>query len=400
MNMYAQRLKYRMAVLLVIALLLVPAPLFAEDIIDEEGNINEEVFEREWRKYSDFPAQGQSVHSDANFPLQSRSWEVQQFYGTQDQIQELKYEALLLEAEMEYDRQMRLELREYRKNLVQNIRVNLLKSFWRLSFMTYDTIKTGRKLGKSYAKLFTAESAKTVVEGLSNIKNALDVVDGLTPKDEKSELVKALSSEIGVLEDLDKVLTNPLQIAVVAAERVKGQADKFLPKAEITEEEIQILRTQHLNREALDEVLQESYRENIIRRDRVKAIEGEIAELQAKQVEWELAEKNRVREMLLSSNRKRSLLPWDCFIATAVYGTPEAEEIAALREFRDEVLLSSWSGRHMVSFYYQFSPPVASFLAEHETARAVVRKTLVEPALQLTKLFGKLAMDPEDRREN
>lgn len=397
MNMYAQRLKYRMAVLLVIALLLVPAPLFAEDIIDEEGNINEEVFEREWRKYSDFPAQGQSVHSDANFPLQSRSWEVQQFYGTQDQIQELKYEALLLEAEMEYDRQMRLELREYRKNLVQNIRVNLLKSFWRLSFMTYDTIKTGRKLGKSYAKLFTAESAKTVVEGLSNIKNALDVVDGLTPKDEKSELVKALSSEIGVLEDLDKVLTNPLQIAVVAAERVKGQADKFLPKAEITEEEIQILRTQHLNREALDEVLQESYRENIIRRDRVKAIEGEIAELQAKQVEWELAEKNRVREMLLSSNRKRSLLPWDCFIATAVYGTPEAEEIAALREFRDEVLLSSWSGRHMVSFYYQFSPPVASFLAEHETARALVRKTLVEPALQFTKVFGKLALDPDDR---
>ncbi len=151
-------------------------PASSDEIIDEDGNINEKLFEREWRTYSDFPTPALPI--DESWPLQSRSWEVQQYYGIQDQINNLKYESAILQAEMEFGRQMRLELREYRKNLVQNIRVNLLRSFWRLSFMTYDTIKGGVKTGKSYSKLFTATGSATVLQGLSNVKNALDVVDG------------------------------------------------------------------------------------------------------------------------------------------------------------------------------------------------------------------------------
>lgn len=79
-----------------------------------------------------------------------------------------------------------------------------------------------------------------------------------------------------------------------------------------------------------------------------------------------------------------SLDPWDyCFIATAAYGTPAAEEIQVLRDFRDGVLLQSPAGRDLVGFYYAASPPVADFIAEHEWLRTVVREGFVDPIVWL-----------------
>jgi len=68
-----------------------------------------------------------------------------------------------------------------------------------------------------------------------------------------------------------------------------------------------------------------------------------------------------------------------CFIATAVYGTPAAEEIDVLRQFRDEVLVPNPAGRAFVIFYYRTSPPVAQFIAEHEVVRTIVREAVIDP---------------------
>ena len=79
-----------------------------------------------------------------------------------------------------------------------------------------------------------------------------------------------------------------------------------------------------------------------------------------------------------------SLDPWDyCFIATAAYGTPAAQEIDILRGFRDEVLLECGPGRAFVDFYYANSPPVADFIAEREWLRAVVREGFIDPTVWL-----------------
>jgi hypothetical protein len=72
-----------------------------------------------------------------------------------------------------------------------------------------------------------------------------------------------------------------------------------------------------------------------------------------------------------------------CFIATAAYGTPMAEEVEILREFRDEYLLPNWLGQALVDFYYKVSPPIADFITEHPGLKPVVRVGLL-PAVTMS----------------
>jgi hypothetical protein len=66
-----------------------------------------------------------------------------------------------------------------------------------------------------------------------------------------------------------------------------------------------------------------------------------------------------------------------CFIATAAYGTPMAQEIQALRRFRDEYLLTNPLGQALVNLYYKISPPIAEFITEHPSLKPIVRAGLM-----------------------
>jgi hypothetical protein len=69
-------------------------------------------------------------------------------------------------------------------------------------------------------------------------------------------------------------------------------------------------------------------------------------------------------------------VPPVCFVATAAYGTPMAEEIQILREFRDEYLLTNPLGQALVDIYYRVSPPTAEFIVEHPSLKPMVRAGL------------------------
>jgi len=75
--------------------------------------------------------------------------------------------------------------------------------------------------------------------------------------------------------------------------------------------------------------------------------------------------------------------PLACFIATAAYGTPMAEEIQILREFRDRYLLTNSLGQVFVVVYYRISPPIAEFITEHPSLKPIVRIGLL-PAVAMS----------------
>jgi hypothetical protein len=80
-----------------------------------------------------------------------------------------------------------------------------------------------------------------------------------------------------------------------------------------------------------------------------------------------------------------------CFIATAAYGTPMAEEIQILREFRDEYLITNPLGQAFVDLYYRVSPPIAEFITEHPSLKPIVRTVLV-PAVVMSTIATNTAL--------
>lgn len=86
-----------------------------------------------------------------------------------------------------------------------------------------------------------------------------------------------------------------------------------------------------------------------------------------------------------------------CFIATASYGTPTADEIDVLREFRDRVLHRHPVGDRLVAGYYRYSPPVARWIARTDRRRTIVRTVLVDPLVTIVSAGFDLVRRLDDR---
>ena len=75
-----------------------------------------------------------------------------------------------------------------------------------------------------------------------------------------------------------------------------------------------------------------------------------------------------------------------CFVVTAVYGTPLAQEVNIMRVFRDEFLLRYQAGRLFVSTYYRVSPAAAQFISNRSPLRSFLRTVLLAPTVSMVKM--------------
>lgn len=72
------------------------------------------------------------------------------------------------------------------------------------------------------------------------------------------------------------------------------------------------------------------------------------------------------------------LLPEDfnCFIATAAYGSSFESKVSTLRKFRNRILFKSKFGKNFIKLYYKYGPFAARYIADKPMLRAITRVAL------------------------
>ncbi len=75
-----------------------------------------------------------------------------------------------------------------------------------------------------------------------------------------------------------------------------------------------------------------------------------------------------------------------CFISTAAYGTPMAQEVRTLCMFRDRYLTVNCAGRTFIKLYETVSPPFSRVIARNKWLKSIVRIQLT-PVVVLSKFI-------------
>ena len=275
-----------------------PAPATTVDCSIPLGDQAE--FDRTWMKYSDF---------DDAIPMADRNNPAKRWDETANWLTELAVDTYNLEARIEEDGLMRELLGDYRQKIVTNQKQNLIKAFLRLSYVTYTTIKSGSDLGRGYAKLFTP------VDGAEQLGNTLNVIKGLTPPAPSSTPPSLAGDLKGQLLNVPvgigiNALTaqSPQEFgAAVFNEFQNASGSVGLGSADISDEEITILRLHHMEKRVVDIVLQDSVFLNGLRRKQVETNKRIMEGLEGELEGWLDAEKARVAgDLLLDCERRAS----------------------------------------------------------------------------------------------
>ena len=260
---------------------------------NDDCSLKQDEYDRDWKKYSDI---------DQAIPFEDRSYEAKQALIAYETMVAKMVEAFAVERDIDLEKGMQEELETYRAALVQNIKTNLLKSFWRLAWVTYSTVDTTKGLKSSYEKLLDPE---TISDGVAA---ALKIIRTGVPSDSKLAIDtstitgKVKSSGASVALDAVESLGDPAAIATTIFQEAGNAA---LPStADITPEEVAILEEQHLKKGVIDDILKESRALNAEREARLAVLEQEIADLGSQIEPWEQKEKERVANSLVDSCEK------------------------------------------------------------------------------------------------
>ncbi|MFA6254881.1 MAG: hypothetical protein WC675_02460 [Patescibacteria group bacterium] len=264
----------------------------ADSDADTDADEEDEV-DADWKKYSDI---------DNAIEPTDRSYEAQQALAAYNSMIAKLVETFELSRDIEIENEMQAGLNEYRQAIVQNQKTNLLKAFWRLSWVTTSTIKSGVQAGSAYSKIMTSagSAVQSIASGLKSFQALIPANSDLAI--DKSTLTGQATS-VGAKTALTAVesLGDPYK---VATKFVQSAAEASVPSADISEAEINILKQQQINKGVVDQVLANSKAANAERQAKLTALEAEIKTLETQITEWENKEKERVASALVESCKK------------------------------------------------------------------------------------------------
>lgn len=240
----------------------------------------------EWLRYSDFDDRlGGEV-----------SYEVGEFNKVMDEIAAMTARAQALEYDLEIERQLRLEMKEYKTALVDNLRDNITKAIFRLAWVTYNTYKGAAGTKDSFGKILNPENA------VEQVGATLKTIQGAIPASEKDLSFDTSKTEGQVksiawnstLEAIESV-GDPQAVATQVIKDLKGAA---VGGPDITDEEVAVLREQHLDNQAVTEAIADSYADSALMRKELLELEKQIAEKYNELQSWKQQEYDRVKRSL------------------------------------------------------------------------------------------------------
>lgn len=119
-----------------------------------------------------------------------------------------------------------------------------------------------------------------------------------------------------------------------------------------------------------------SIMQNTINKYAMRAIEYAPPE-QAKKYRKEIEEQlSYIEEIKNGKQDKKVNGKKGCYIATAIYGSYECEEVFVLRRYRDDYLSNKILGRLFIKFYYKVSPSLIKYIKKNSLLEKIIKKFL------------------------
>lgn len=87
----------------------------------------------------------------------------------------------------------------------------------------------------------------------------------------------------------------------------------------------------------------------------------------------ECGEASAVQVVEFSTPERKFATVTPCFVATAAYGSPLADQVGVLRRFHDRRLANHTLGRMLVDEYWSVGPSLAAQVSEHSVLRQLAR---------------------------
>lgn len=255
-----------------------------EPAADELPSCNE--LEEDWEKYSDI---------DWRIPMEERSYEAKQYAKAQNTLVQTVAEKAELQYETELLKQQLADIKDYKAALVDNLRDNLVKATFRLTYVTYSQVNGAKGAGESFSTFLT--SAKNIEALGAGMKSIQAVIPGDSQLAINTKTVGGKVESIGWNATLEAIesMGDPSKIAQQVMKDSKGA---IVPGADITPEEVEILRQQNLENNLLDNVIAELEAEIADNETWLNVADARIAELEAQVVRWQAEEKKRTLSLL------------------------------------------------------------------------------------------------------